>query len=168
MNLTKCFIVLLSASVVSCAVAPKKQPMLTHYSAEDHVDFTQSGSASTSGQAFLKQAGGGIVTCAGNEVILMPDTPYFKEMISILQSNNLPDIKEKGAYAGVSRKQICDAQGNFYFDKLPSKKWILMTSVNWVVSYEQQGDILIEYIDLTKEQSKKAILTDSNRIGAAR
>lgn len=166
MNLKKCLIISLSALLVSCAVAPNKKQMLTQYNAGEHIDYTKNGVASISGQAFLKQAGGGVVTCAGNEVFLMPDTPFFKEVISIIQSKSLPSVPgDNRDHVQATRKQICDAQGSYTFANLPAKKWILMTHVNWVVSYVEQGDMLVEYIDLTKEQSTKVVLTDKNRMG---
>lgn len=42
------------------------------------------GSSTIQGQAFLRQAGGGVVTCAGEEVSLLPATPYQVERMTII------------------------------------------------------------------------------------
>ena len=46
--------------------------------------INQKGKATVSGQACLKQSGGGVVTCAGSEVTLFPVTEYAKQRITAI------------------------------------------------------------------------------------
>jgi hypothetical protein len=55
---------------------------LPSFDAEDHRSFEGSGTATIKGQAFLRQKGGGVVTCAGSDVKLMPATNYFKAAVA--------------------------------------------------------------------------------------
>ena len=84
--------------LAGCATA-YKQPMVMHhsFSLADYQDYQKTGQGSISGQAFLKQKGGGIVTCAGNDVFLVPDSGYFRELLvhAKMKSNPLNDADKE-------------------------------------------------------------------------
>ena len=115
--------------------------------------FNQSGNSSISGQAFLRQRGGGVVTCAAEEVTLYPVTDYSEEVISA----QFDGAKNKGYSSyydvwGISsgsvefdpplsseflqntKTTICDAQGNFTFKNLPAgREYYVLSRVIWEV-----------------------------------
>ena len=90
----------------------------------------QLGSNTVRGQAFLKQKGGGVVTCAGELVHLKPNYPkpntdkYDEELLDYLITP-----EERSLY----KETQCDAQGNFEFHKVPSGKWVIQVNVSWDV-----------------------------------
>lgn len=83
------------------------------------------GSNTVRGQAFLRQKGGGIVTCAGESIHMQPSNEAYNEQFI----DNLLTTEEKA----LSKEAICDAQGNFEFNKVPSGKWIIKVNVSWNV-----------------------------------
>lgn len=103
------------------------------FSASTLAAYDGSGKATVTGQAFLRQVGGRVVTCAGSAVFLMPATSYVRDIVR---------MKEIGIKVGMNpsvialtRNAICDAQGKFSFDMVPTGRWYLSTSVTWGVPH---------------------------------
>ncbi len=85
--------------------------------------FSAARAANLSGQAFVTAQGGETVTCAGREVIVVPDG--------------------KGAFP---RRTLCDAQGHFAFANLDRAGWTIHTAIHWDIRAKQSirhcgGDI---------------------------
>lgn len=159
----------LSAALSGCAsmmpppVPPV--PMTQQFREADHTEYLKAGSASLTGQAFLRQQGGGVVTCAGSDVILLPATPFFQEVVSIMRTGREPQVaRPLTEYTALYRKSQCDAQGNFVFANVPAGKYILMTQVQWVVGYNAQGGVLHREIDIPGSGVTNVLLTDTDRI----
>lgn len=119
------------------------------------------GTSTLQGQAFMRQKGGGVVTCAGNIVYLAPSTPYYwqKKLEAMANNNYVIDGKFKTAV----REATCDAQGSFTFSDLPlgsTLGWDLITKVEWDVAGKAQGGVLLEsYINLKESAVTKIIVT---------
>ncbi len=146
--------------LAGCVPVRKDVKMTKSFNHSDHRGYSQSGNNTIAGQAFLRQRGGGTVTCAGFEVFLMPNTPFFQEIINIIRQGNKPAIYGS-PFTGYGHKTICDAQGNFEFNNIPSLPWVVMTEVKWMVK-SQQGGILLKHVNLTKNE--KIILSDRDRL----
>ncbi|MDQ6996926.1 MAG: hypothetical protein Q9M82_05625, partial [Mariprofundus sp.] len=81
------FLLIIVLTIISCA--PLKKVQLTQtYNPADQNKYVVSGQNTITGQAFLRQQGGGTVTCAGSHVVLFPATPFWKELVSTLQQGN--------------------------------------------------------------------------------
>lgn len=116
------------------------------------------------GQAFLRQKGGGIVTCAGSSVFLLPDTPYFVQAaIASNSRNGVADMPKPPSrdVTGV-REGTCDAQGNFKFTRLPAGKWQVTTRVSWVVGYARQGGTLLRRLETSAQGEVSTFLLDEH------
>jgi hypothetical protein len=105
-------------------------PMETVFDLDEHRPYLEPGMNNIKGQAFLVQRGGGVVTCAGNAVALLPATKFFDEYLYLVRRGLTPQTKWK---AGATRHGYCDAQGNFSFTNLPDGKWYIFTEVRWQV-----------------------------------
>ena len=90
-----------------------------------YVGYAGEGSTSITGQAFLRQRGGGVVTCAGSPVIAVPVGHFFDR----ISPAYLQDL-QPGALSLI-RQTTCDAAGNFRFSRLPAEKWRVVTNVTW-------------------------------------
>lgn len=121
------------------------------------------------GQAFLRQRGGGNVTCAGREVMMIPDTAYFGEIFDIArrgatavpgQNHQVP--KE---FASLRKMSMCDAQGNFEFENVAPGRWFIATEVVWEVGSSNQGGGLLKRIEVAEGQTGRVFLTDQDRVG---
>lgn len=138
----------------------------TRYNAEEHAAYAAKGANSVSGQAFLRQAGGGTVTCAGIAAVLFPDTPFFQETVDIASRGAKPDL------AGQSipkqdrsplRNTVCDAQGNFVMEEVPAGQWILVTEVRWMAGpYSPQGGLLKKSVQVRDGATNRFILSDGD------
>ncbi len=94
----------------------------------------------------ISHAGGVRYTCAGQTVVLTPETPWAARRMSILYNSNdraaLPvdDVRsrQKMAPAGDSnpylRRAICDASDHFTFANLPDGAWYVVTLVKPVTA----------------------------------
>lgn len=109
--------------------------------------LSQDGPNTIRGNGFLRQRGGGVVTCAGSEVVLVPATYYARERIAYLYGTGginsrrlnpifVPDPPE---YRTSTKKTRCDAQGNFTFDRVADGDFFVTTGVHWQAGGTNQG-----------------------------
>ncbi len=132
------------------------------FNKEDYI----SGSNTVTGQAFLTQKGGGVVTCAGQPVLMYPDNEYFADIYDELGSVHLSNEE-----AALIKAGQCDAQGNFEFHKVPAGKWIIRVNVSWHVSSsiaightyfptdEVQGGPMSKQVTVQNEEINKFIIS---------
>lgn len=122
------------------------------------------GTGAIRGSALLRQQGGGVVTCAGNDVILMPDIPFVREALRIVADGGKPVANPPGTYPNAFRQGFCDAQGFFEFRELAAGQWVVLTEVQWTVGYSRQGGVLAQYVTLADGEDKQIVLNDSARL----
>lgn len=67
------------ASILTACVLPPPVVMTTHFNAADVAWAKAKGTNELSGQGFLRQQGGNVVTCTREEVDLVPVAPYSSE-----------------------------------------------------------------------------------------
>lgn len=137
--------------------------MRTAFSEQEHAAWTGSGDSAIEGQAFLRQRGGGVVTCAGQRVLLFPNTPYFQEVVSIARGGGQPATPPGADAVAVTRNTMCDAEGRFRFDALPAGSWIVGTEVTWQVGYEPQGGAVVRTVSVDSGKTVSVLLSDGDR-----
>jgi len=156
-----------AALLAGCAMPPKEVAIQTEFSAKEHDPYAKAGPNTVTGQAFLRQQGGGTITCAGARAVLFPATSFFKEMASITSRGQVPkysgDNKGLREYAVLARNTRCDAQGNFDFPKVPAGKYLLMSEVVWTVRYERQGGMLSREVEVVDGGQNRFLLSDADR-----
>lgn len=136
------------------------------------------GNNNLSGNALIKQQGGGIVTCAGNEVALFPKTDYSKEYLQYEFENeyysygyfsNGKGYKKswnylKNPYPKDSKITVCDSQGNFEFQNLIDGTYYVLTVVTWTVPGKyggsDQGGNMLQEVELKNGTTKKIVLSE--------
>jgi hypothetical protein len=136
--------------------------------------YKSAGTSSLEGQAFLRQNGGGVVTCAGEAVKLIPYAGLFKEAYDLSKSgkaplpngrNNITVVQYAEAdptYEKLIKSTKCDAQGNFKFEGLPSGEWVALTKVQWIVADLPQGAKIGSRVSLNVGETKRVLLSDSD------
>jgi len=88
----------------------------------------EEGSNIVTGEAFLTQRDGGVITCAGERVTIHPDTEYF------LAKNDLTkDIEPSLEASEFEKHTVCDSLGKFEFNNVQNGRWIIETNVSWDV-----------------------------------
>ncbi len=120
------------------------------------------------GNAFLRQRGGGVVTCAGAEVVLVPATAYAQRVFAALygtsagaamQAPNTVDIQPKSVqFSKLLRRTQCDAQGNFVFERVADGDWFVETTITWVVGNSPQGGPIMRRVSVAGGSSVTVIV----------
>lgn len=128
------------------------------------------GSARLSGQAFMRQNGGGVVTCAGEEVNLFPATKYATERfakiygdvsggrINVFQGVSLKGVPPE--YLEYRRVATCDAEGDFEFSGVAPGTYYVQSRVVWMVpnSYFPEGGSVAKRVTLRSGQRLRVLL----------
>lgn len=148
----------------SCVPTPT-QTVEMSYTDSEFGAYKGQGDAVVTGQAFLRQEGGGVVVCAGEPVLLFPHTSSFERLVNLAKQHIRPIMSETAdpRFKKIARKTTCDAQGNFRFDELPRAPWYIFTQVRWTVSDYAQGGALIGTVDTSHGGQQRVLLTDANR-----
>ena len=166
---TGCLIVLLTG----CAAPPPPPTIQSTFDPREAEFARQPGNGVITGQAFLRQQGGGVVTCAGSQVALAPVTTYSQERTNIIYRNNIRGFRSASqdaifplrlpdpppAFTENMRFSTCDAQGKFRFDAVPQGQYFLATRVTWQVGSVPQGGNLMQRVTVAPSQSQDVILT---------
>lgn len=151
---------LVAFSLTACAPLPPITAQ-TPYNIDEYKQYTQTGPNTIRGQAFLRQKNGGTVNCGGNDVLLMPDSPFFRELLNIASRGRRPAVAQGQIDPALLRKAECNAQGNFTFSNLPNGKWLLATEVSWYAGYKQ-GGYLVRSIEVSNGAISQPSLSDKD------
>jgi hypothetical protein len=124
----------------------------------------QLGGNGVKGQAFLNQQGGNILSCAGGDVLIVPATSFFQELIGHVRAGKMPLIIEKipPSFRSIIKTIHCDAQGNFSAGELPSGKWFVWANVQWIGRLGWQVGDLVREVTLSNNETVQVLLTDQD------
>jgi len=169
MKLSKLAFFGVMAVLTGCAATP--HTFTASWSEETLPQVTpMEGDNSISGSAFLRQGGGGTVTCAGNDVALKRElyfqrSPYAKEVNSLSQwvrnasavDPRHIEFESKLAQLTASQKMrtSCDVDGKFEFSNLAPGRYKVTTKVYWVVANEGQGGLVSSTISIPEGSAGK-------------
>jgi hypothetical protein len=149
----------------ACALPAQRELVtLPPFDSAAHARFLGNGTLSITGQAFLRQRGGAVVTCAGAPVYLMPATDYYEAVVWKYshRDGGAGSFSPTDALTWV-RVGRCDASGSFSFTGLPAADWIVITEVIWSVGYYSQGGTLSKRVSSTA-QTTAVILGSDDRL----
>lgn len=92
------------------------------------------GSGEIAGEAFLRQRGGGVVTCAGAGVVAYPAGPWVDAWVKAndpyWRSNMFEEELHPDLF-GYTRHTTCRNDGTFVFRNMPAGDWFITTTVTW-------------------------------------
>lgn len=162
----------LSLLLVGC-VNVQHIRLLSEFDKDKTEEMMGKGSNTIKGSAFLRQNGGGVVTCAGLDVVLIPATAYAKERFSALygvrdtyffnlatpykyNKSLSPDYPE---YKLLQKTIKCDASGNFVFNDVADGEFFVQADVHWRVGSSYQGGLIAKKIKVTGGEIKEMLLT---------
>lgn len=147
------------ALLVSGCVAPSPQrasaPLRISavFDAAAARDAIKDGPHTISGSAFMRQRGGGVVTCAGYEVSLIPVNAYAETRISYLYAERNAGFRPVSAdrlafdpdppeYQELRRQTKCDQRGEFRFEAVADGEYFVIAVVIWEAGKSAQGGTL--------------------------
>jgi hypothetical protein len=156
-------------SLQACAPPAPRSP-ISQFSEADIAWSKRQGTGVVSGQGFMRQQGGGVVTCAGDEVALTPVAAYSTERMAILYNSTNKGYNTIGfgarhitappqEYLLSSKRSTCNAQGNFSFSALAPGEYYVTTRVAWVAANSPQGASIMERVRATDGREVEVILT---------
>jgi hypothetical protein len=154
-----------TVSLLASGCRPERE-VTTQFAMSSHEQFMRPGTGTVEGQGFMRQQGGGVVRCAGEEVTIVPATPYFREYTDIVRSGGIPKdlMRLRSIHSGAVRRSTCDADGKFKFDRLPAGKWIVSTRVIWMAGNVPQGGVLVADVDIAPNSVSTVVLGDRNSV----
>lgn len=161
-------------ATASCATSggllTRRVQITTPYDGTEAKSLLKQGSNTVTGSALIRQKGGGVVTCAGNDANLIPATAYARERMHALYGSD-----SKGYRGGVTREVIfepeepeykenirttrCDAQGFFKFRNVADGQFFVVTSVLWSSGYVAEGGVLMQRVSLSDGQEEEIVLS---------
>lgn len=127
------------------------------------------GSNSISGSALIRQVGGGIVTCAGYPVYLMPVSEYAREWAKRIYKSDAGGFfmtKGRGivftnldpSFTKAVRETKCNAQGFFSFPDVADGNFFVFTKINWYAGDVAQGGSIMKAVSLRGAQKAEVVL----------
>lgn len=136
------------------------------------------GGSAITGSAFARQRGGGVVSCAGNTVYLMPDTDFYNWAITPVVEERIDtslgfnsrmgedesypvDERLAGEPLQYVRTESCDIDGRFGFVDVPRGAYLVVTVITWFVPGSgQQGGPVFEHVSVDGGESVEVTLTN--------
>lgn len=170
---TKILYPLLCLSLAGCVVNPPiVHTMQSSYEQVEVAYAKKTGNNTIEGNAFMRQQGGGVVTCAGNEVFLVPVSHYAKERMAFLYNHESGGVasyyalmnkkfdKTDESYLADRRTTICNSDGRFTYKGIPDGEYYVGASVYWIVANAHQGGTMVRKIDVKGGGETEVILSN--------
>lgn len=128
------------------------------------------GTGVVQGQAFLRQNGGGVVTCAGQEVNLTPVTKYTEQSYSVYLSGEgryqKPILSHHDPrFYRYIKSTTGDVNGEFEFTDLPAGDYYIQAVVEWKVGSSTQGGILMTKVTVNDGIVSKVLMSKMYELG---
>lgn len=158
--------VAVATSLVACVAQKPVAQINVPFDEAAYLQYTTPGQGSITGQGFLRQRGGGVVTCAGDTVMLLPATVFFRSVVAQARGGaQFTAFSSDPRYKYMVRMGRCDAQGNFSFANLPAGAWLVATRVGWEVANSPQGGTLLREVALSSGGTQHVLLSDADFAG---
>jgi hypothetical protein len=127
------------------------------------------GDAVITGSAVMRQQGGGTVTCAGNEVHLVPATGSATSELTRVFGAEEGYVRRGGSTTmgggtlvvppEPNRTVLCNAQGFFRFSDVRPGRWHVMTAVVWAAGENYQGGTILVTTEVASGQEVEVVLS---------
>lgn len=151
-------------------VAPNFQRPPTHmlqvWNPTELDPYRKSGTGVVAGQAFLKTQGGDVKVAAGEEVSLVPATPFMREALRHFQQNIEPveyTAAVRSEMNNVIKRTTADAQGNFEFHGVAPGSYLLQVSITWKVpsayGIQTTGGLVVKEVEIRDGENSRVMLT---------
>ncbi|MES2609783.1 MAG: hypothetical protein V4679_06050 [Pseudomonadota bacterium] len=158
----------IAAALTGCVTIQQVQ-LSTRYDPDAVTPFVAPGQNQLTGSALIRQMGGGVVTCAGYPVHLIPATPYAKEWAGHLFGAGQQGFVPAGGagvlitnvdprFVAAGRTTTCNAQGFFTFADLADGEFYAFTSINWRVGDRIHGGSLMKAVTVRGGQKQEIVM----------
>ncbi len=166
----KCIVALILAIMTGCAgTKPALVSIAGTFDADQAKGMLKEGTNTIKGSCRIEQRGVGVVTCAGQQVHLVPATDYaIGKMLYLYESKDrgfLPrDAKptvfanEPPEYNRLSVTVTCDAKGYFKFEKVADGIFFVIAEISWKIGEFPQEGSLMRRVEVSGGETKEIVL----------
>ncbi len=166
--------ILISFAILSACATVAPLPIISNYDKSEVEWAFEDGTGRVEGNAFLSRRDGMLVKCSGQQATLLPVGTYSTERFTKLYGNANGGYNTAGPgrvtietqsqdyleYAEGHRTTICDVDGKFVFENLPSGEYYVVTAVLWQVNnYYFEGGNIARRIEVTSDKTNKVTLS---------
>jgi hypothetical protein len=167
MRMQRNFVAVLLLALVGCA-SPPQQPtrLITPFNYAEHDRYLSPTNATLRGVAALQLPGGGAATCAGSQVLVVPATTFFREMMEVVKRGQQPHVANEidPVYRSIIKVGGCDAQGRFVVTMLAPGAWIVATEVVTTGANGRQAVPLMREVSVVSGENPPLALNDADRV----
>jgi len=156
--------------LTACAVP--KVTLKSTFNEQQAAALLVAGKNTIKGSALIRQNNGGVVTCAGTPVYLVPVTEYATERMLALYGNTNKGYfrvlaaptgsyfeNENTNYRKQARVATCDAQGFFKFEEVADGDFYVTTSIQWRINpYVLEGGALMSKVSVEGGVTRDIVL----------
>lgn len=150
--------ILLLLFLVSCVQTVKVQ---TPFDPAEVAFSQKPGTATVSGQAFMRRNDGLVVYGAGSPVFLVPESRMLREAVTKFEASN-GMVKFEAADARMKayiRQTQANGEGRFSFSNIPDGNYLVFTTVTWKAGDWSQGGEIYRYVTVAAGKNVDVILT---------
>lgn len=169
-NFARWFVLATTLVLSSCAPTPTFPPYspTAQFDADHARKMLEKGVSTIKGSALIRQRGGGVVTCAGQTVVLIPATEYADERMRVIYNQQdrgfrgYPDqvpMESNASYVELTRRTRCDAQGYFTFDNVGDGTFYVVTRIVWETGRTVEGGTLMQRVNVSGVETKEIVLS---------
>lgn len=159
----------LLVGLLSGCATPEAINLTANFNSQEAEALIKPGVNILSGSALIRQNGGGVVTCAGLPIMLIPKTAYATQRVMAIYGNSqrgyspvdhqvkfTPDLPE---YLQLSRQAVCDAQGHFEFGDVADGNFFVISTILWQAANSAQGGGLMQAVSVRGGENKQLVLS---------
>lgn len=97
----------------------------------EHGEYGRDGGATLRGESVYRDKNGENISCANQNIYLLPDTDFYQHLMAIDNSGYFLRNKIDPRARMLIRSATCDGSGRFAFERLPAAKWIAVSPLHW-------------------------------------
>jgi hypothetical protein len=153
--------------VLAGCAAPQRNVVTIHapFNEAEARAMLEPGTNTIRGSGFMRQRGGGVVTCAGSHAYLVPATAHARERFAAIYGTNkaarsMPEFQpDLAAYKAASKQTVCNAQGAFTFERVKDGEYFVTTGISWTVGGAQQGGAVYSSVRVRGGEAVEVVLS---------
>lgn len=167
-------ITMIFAAIAGAGCASRPFALEARFDDQGAAEMLQPGKNSIRGSGLLRQQGGGVVTCAGKTVNLIPATVYATEWVGyefewaggptgygIRHAGSRPyNYLHPPGFLLRQRSTTCDAAGFFAFEDVGDGSFYITTDVSWMVGYTPQGGRVARIVHTAGGKRHDVVITN--------
>lgn len=159
-----------------CALPPQKIKLKETFDEIEAKNAIGKGNSTVKGSGLIRQSGGGVVTCAGQTIRLVPATKYARERFRAVFGSEdggyqpidktrtiewIPSTPE--SFVKYQRKAVCDPQGFFNIENVSPGQFFVTVDILWNIHREfitiTQGGGIAQLITVEPNSKTEIVLS---------